>query len=314
MGHVFGISAIIDLCDSTLLSPVLHPTAALDIQRHPSARIPWSCIDRMESLPHVSGETARPIKILLIQPNSSQHMTDGCLRSVQGSLPPNVTVYGFTGPETSPSAIEGRVDWVLSASDCFRGLSRLLGSSHDFDAFLVACFSAHPLIDMLREEYAQPTIGIMEAALYASRMCGDRLGILTTSERSSLLHAQSAAQVYGLGAFSVGCETGHVSVLELESEPRQLVTANLASAAKRLTARGADCICLGCSGMTELVEACEEAVAESSQDTPLVNIVDGVVTGVHMLTALVNSGLKTAKGGAYRSSAAGRARRGQDWI
>lgn len=276
----------------------------------------------MEPLPSVSGQATRPINILLIQPNSSKHMTDACLRSVQRSLPPNVTVHGFTGPAESPSAIEGRVDWVLSAAACFRSLARLLGEDHPaatprFDGFLVACFSAHPLIAMMREEYAQPTIGIMEAALYAGRMCGGQLGILTTSDRSSLLHGQSLQQTYGLGAFSVGCETGNVSVLELESRPREVVTANLAAAAKKLAARGADCICLGCSGMTELEEACKEAVGGDEEDgrggTP-VAVIDGVVVGVHFLTALILAGLQTAKAGVYRSSAAGRARRGQDWL
>jgi Asp/Glu/hydantoin racemase len=238
-------------------------------------------------------------------------MTEACLQSVQPNLPANVTVHGFTCPEPGPSAIEGKVDAVLSAADCFRALAPLLKERADeFDGFLVACFSAHPLIAMLREEYRQPTIGIMEAALYASRMCGRQLGILTTSERSSVLHAHSISD-YGFGAYSVGCETGHVSVLELESKPQEEVYAGLISAAKKLVDKGADCICLGCAGMTGMQEAVSDAVGMAEGHTM---VVDGVATGVQFLVALAQEGLQTAKRGAYRSSAVGRARRGQTWL
>ncbi|KAH8891082.1 hydantoin racemase [Thozetella sp. PMI_491] len=259
-----------------------------------------------------TGRSVQHINILLINPNATVSMTEACLRSVEASLPGHVTVHGFTGPKTGPSAVEGKVDAALSAADCFRALAPLLRESPTrFDGFLVACFSAHPLIDMLREEYPQPTIGIMEAALYASRMCGHKLGIVTTSERSSGLHGHSIAAEYGLAPFSAGCETGHVSVLELESKPAEEVYASLSAAATKLVERGADCICLGCAGMTGMREAVSKAVGMSDRK---VMVVDGVAMGVQFLVALAQEGLGTAKGGIYRSSLAGRMRRGQDWL
>jgi Asp/Glu/hydantoin racemase len=259
----------------------------------------------------VTGSSTRHINVLLINPNSTDHMTEACLRSIESTLPAHITVHGFTGPKTGPSAIEGRVDAAISAVDCFRALAPLLREQpRRFDAFLVACFSAHPLIAMLREEYTQPAIGIMEAALYASRMCGSKLGIVTTSERSSILHAQSTVE-YGFGAYSVGCETGHVSVLELESKPKEVVYASLVSAARKLVEKGADCICLGCAGMTGMHEAVSKAVGMDDKE---IMVVDGVAIGVHLLASLVQEGLSTAKAGAYRSSATGRVKRGQDWL
>ncbi|KAH9904518.1 hydantoin racemase [Xylariomycetidae sp. FL2044] len=292
----------------------------------------------MESLRSVTGTSTRPIKILLINPNSTPSMTESCLQSVQATLPPHVTVYGFTCPRPGPSAIEGKVDATLSAADSFRALAPILRSPapsppppassspqpdltqdqknqnhHRFDGLLVACFSAHPLIAMLREEYAQPVLGIMEASLYASRMCGQSLGVVTTSERSSGLHGLSIAADYGLGRFSAaGCETGHVSVLELESRPRAEVYASLCAAAKRLVAKGADCICLGCAGMTGMRQAVSEAVGMHEGGTTMV--VDGVAVGVQFLVALAQEGLGTPKSGVYRSAAEGRERRGQDWL
>lgn len=164
---------------------------------------------------------------------------------------------------------------------------------------------------MLREEYSQPTIGIMEAALYASRMCGDKLSVLTTGQRSKFLHQDSINTTYGLVNFSVGCEAADVSVLELESRPKEEVYAGLVSAARKLVERGADCICLGCAGMTEMQEVCQKAVGMERRE---VMIVDGVAVGCQFLIGLVREDLGTAKRGGYRSSAAGRERREQDWI
>ncbi|KAJ4387906.1 hypothetical protein N0V93_008509 [Gnomoniopsis smithogilvyi] len=219
------------------------------------------------NLPSVVGTSTRPISILLINPNSTASMTQACLRSIAATLPPHVTVHGFTAPPTAPSAIEGRADAVLSAADCFRALQPIVATAQPpFEAFLVACFSAHPLIPMLREEYAQPTIGIMEAALYASRMCGDKLSVLTTGQRSQFLHQDSINTTYGLGDFSVGCEAADVSVLELETKPKEEVYAGLVGAARRLVERGADCICLGCAGMTEMQEVCQKTVGMDDRE------------------------------------------------
>ncbi|ORY70028.1 hydantoin racemase [Pseudomassariella vexata] len=259
-----------------------------------------------QPLPSVTGTSTHQISILLINPNSTCSMTLSCLRSLHQTLPPTVTVTGFTAPPTAPTAIEGRLDAVLSAAECVRALRP---HAYNYDAFLVACFSAHPLIPALREEYSMPCIGIMEAALYASRMCGDKLGVLCTSARSKVLHEQSISATYGLGAFSAGTEAADVAVLELETKPREEVYASLVAAARRLVEeKGADCVCLGCAGMTGMREVCQEAV---EMDKGKVMVVDGVTIGIHFLIGLVREGLTTAKAGAYKSSRLGRENRGQ---
>lgn len=258
-------------------------------------------------LPSTKGAFSRQIKVLLINPNSTASMTQACLNSITSSLPSDVTVYGFTAPRPSPSAVEGQVDAILSTAACLRAVVPI--ATH-YDAFLVACFSAHPLINALREEVTQPVMGIMEAALYASRICGSRLGVLTTSPRSKILHDDSIRH-YGLSGWSVGCESANLGVLELESKPQEEVLSILASAAKKLVdIDGADCVCLGCAGMTNMREACEQAVG---MDQRRAMIVDGVGVGVHFLTGLVRERLGTAKRGSFMPAMDGRLARGQDW-
>ncbi|MCJ1245366.1 hypothetical protein MMC30_002570 [Trapelia coarctata] len=232
-------------------------------------------------------------------------MTASCLASLAPTLPTSVTVTGFTAPHPSPTAIESRSDGILSAATCLRALLPLLPHH---DAFLIACFSAHPLIDALREETEKPVIGIMEAALYASRMLGGRMGIVATGQRSVVMH-KDAVRGYGLGPFFVGAEGTGLGVLELEGRERGEVEGAMGRAAERLVERGADCVCLGCAGMAGIKEACEEVVRARGAV-----VVEGVGVGVQFLVGLVREGLRAGKSGVYRSGAEGRAARGQDWV
>ena len=223
-------------------------------------------------------------------------MTDACLRSLESTLPPHCTVTGYTTPHPTPSAIEGHLDGVLSAAAAIRAVVPIASK---FDAFLVACFSAHPLINALREELSGPVIGIMEAALYSARMLGGRLGIVATGGRSKIMH-EDAIRYYGLDGFSAGVETTNLGVLELETLPRDKVLGLVGEAARRLVQdKGADCIALGCAGMTEMKIRCEEAVG--SRDATA-QVIDGVGVGVQILIGLVREGHVTAKGGVFRSA------------
>lgn len=273
--------------------------------RYHVVRCPKLKMSGFTTLPSVTGSFSKPINVLLINPNGTSSMTEACLRSLESTLPPHCTVTGFTSPHPTPSAIEGHLDGVLSAAAAIRAVVPI---ASEYDAFLVACFSAHPLINALREELSGPVIGIMEAALYAARMLGGRLGIVATGGRSKIMH-EDAIRYYGLDGFSAGCESTNLGVLELESAPQQKVLSLVGEAARRLVQdKNADCIALGCAGMVEMRVRCEEATAGFAE------VIDGVAVGAQILIGLVREGHKTAKGGIYRGSAAGREARGQDWL
>lgn len=253
----------------------------------------------------------KPIRILLINPNSTSSMTDSCLHSVQHTLPPDVSITGFTGPANdSPTAIEGHVDAVLSSAACFRSLIHThpdLIPSHD--AILVACYSNHPLIGMLREEFDLPVIGIMEASLLVARSMGNQIGIIATSARSVKMHQASVGEAYGMGKYVAGIESCDLGVLDLERLPRENVLGVLRKVSRKLVGQGAEVLCLGCAGMTEMKVAVEEVVREEG-----VQVVDGVVAGVQYLVGVVRMGGRTGKGGVWRSSKEGRERRGQSYV
>ncbi|KAI5357503.1 Putative carbon-nitrogen hydrolase, asp/Glu/hydantoin racemase [Septoria linicola] len=266
-----------------------------------------------EASPNKPADTQSPpkqIRILLINPNSTSSMTTSCLNSLTSSLPPDVHITPFTGTTNeSPTAIESQVDAILSSAACFRSLLTHhpdLISTHE--AILVACYSAHPLISMLREEFDLPVIGIMEASLLMSRTMGGSFGIVATGGRSAIAHVANVEH-YGMTKFCAGIESCELGVLDLERFPREEVMRVLRDVSGRLIGKGAEALLLGCAGMTKMKSALEDVVREEG-----VQVVDGVVAGVQYLVGVVRMGGRTGKKGVWRSSRVGRERRGQTYI
>lgn len=252
--------------------------------------------------------TQTTINILLINPNATTSMTTNCINIVEPTLPPDVTVHPFTAPHPSPTAIESQVDAILSSAASFRALLPLQ-QEQNYDAMLVACYSDHALIRMLKEEFDVPVIGIMETSLFAARTLGSRIGLVATAGRSAIAH-RDAFKRYGCEDYCAGIRACELGVLDLERLPREQVLARMADVARQLVeVDGADVLTLGCAGMTDMRIAVEGAVG------PLgVQVVDGVVAGVHHLVGIVRMGGKTAKRGVHRSSVVAREKRGQEYV
>lgn len=253
------------------------------------------------------------IHILLVNPNSTPSMTTTCINQITPTLPPDVALHPFTAPHPSPTAIESQTDAVLSSAASFRALLPLLQAQEEanqpISAILVACYSNHPLIRMLLEEFSLPVIGIMEASLFYARTLGSQIGIVATSGRSAIAHWDSVRR-YGVADSCAGIRAVELGVLELESLPRADVLARMGGVARKLVEEdGADVLTLGCAGMADMKVAVEGAVEGMG-----VQVVDGVVAGVHHLVGVVRMRGRTAKRGVWRSSRVARERRGQEYI
>lgn len=247
------------------------------------------------------------IKVLLINPNSNQNMTLNCLRMIEPSLPIDTIVYGYTAPKgKGPTTIEGHLDGVISATSVMRDAYDLISQ---VDCCLVACFSDHPLTNCIREEFEKPTCGIMEAAIYSARMIGGRFGIVATLYRSEIRH-YDAVRNMGMQGFCAGLLSTGLKVGELETKPRKEVLNLMEEVAESLVyEKDADTLILGCAGMSDMKEAVEKKVSKEN-----VQVIDGIVCGVNILSGLVRSGLKTSKRGLFCSSKDSRDSRNQDYL
>lgn len=97
-------------------------------------------------------------KVLVINPNTSTHMTEALKPIVAKLNYTDTQVDYFTAPSTPVTLPDGRViegipsinsgaDSARSALHCRPFVEALIPK---YDAFLVACYSAHPLVGMLR--------------------------------------------------------------------------------------------------------------------------------------------------------------------
>lgn len=268
--------------------------------------------DELELLPQAKGscidsiEPNRVQKILLINPNSTKLMTFNCIKMVEQFVPPDAIVYGYTAPQTAPTTVEGHLDGVISSADVMRDAYKLIAY---VDACLVACFSEHPLVNCIREEFDVPVCGIMEAAIYSAKIIGGRFGIITTVYRSQIRH-EDGVKNYGISNGCAGLLSTGLKVAELHTKPREEVLEIMRNVATKLVKeKEADTLLLGCAGMTDMKLAVEEAVKPYG-----VIVIDGVVAGVNILSGLVRSGLQTSKRGLFCSSLESRTARGQTWL
>ncbi|KAH0537323.1 hypothetical protein FGG08_005877 [Glutinoglossum americanum] len=201
----------------------------------------------------------------------------------------------FTGPADSPRSINNDDDAISSAIACLPSLTLLLAQ---YDGFLVACYSRHPLVWQLRDRTNKPVIGIFESsittALHLLRPGGEKFGIVSTGLVWESLLSVGVNEAFGVdGGSSIahfaGVETTGLNATDLHDSPVEEVRGRMMDATKRLLGRGAKVICLGCAGMAGMGrivrDACVQELGE--EQGPKVRIVDGIKSGLVVLDGLV---------------------------
>ncbi|KAJ5097099.1 hypothetical protein N7456_007820 [Penicillium angulare] len=273
-----------------------------------------------------------PIRVLVINPNTSTHMTDGLKPILDQLHYSDVQFEYFTAPN-EPVTVNGKTyepiasinsgeESAQSALNCWSVLDRI----SQFDAFLVACYSAHPLVGVLRQkirelENVDPSprkkyvTGIFEASVTASlslisafdfvaqgelekSQVKESFGIVTTGSAwkdelskavSSMLgNTQASSRFTGVG--TTGLTAGQLHTTEPQEVKRRIVDATQKLLQDSPVPVGA--ICMGCAGMAGMEQAVREGCIQVYGDVEghRVRIVDGVVAGVGTLVTMCRAG------------------------
>ncbi|KAF2646037.1 hydantoin racemase-like protein [Massarina eburnea CBS 473.64] len=236
--------------------------------------------------------------ILIIQPNSTESMTEG-LKPLVDSLQFKNTAHEYFTAPSGPKSINNEDDAHESVKHCLPALQKVLGQH---DGFLVACYSKHPLVPILKEQdevkaNRKPVTGIFEASVSASLQLihpEEKFGIVSTGKVWETILSDAVVDFLGtrdeVSKRFAGVETTGLNATDLHDAPAEEVRKRMMDAVKRLLKKGSvGAICLGCAGMAgmdEMVrEACVEELGES--EGKRVRIVDGVVAGVAWLEGAV---------------------------
>ncbi|KIY48594.1 hypothetical protein FISHEDRAFT_65696 [Fistulina hepatica ATCC 64428] len=216
--------------------------------------------------------------LLVINPNSSQSITDGLVKTLQSRAP-------LAARLVRPPSINDITTGNLSASACWRDIQEK-GYLELYDGFLVCCFSDHPLIHILRENTRKSVVGIMESAIAQALLVAHRFGVLTTGtgykydrwkEIDAFLGARSSR--------FAGVVTSELGVIELREGDQTKIETNIKAAAAKLATLGADAILLGCKPLS--IPLVQQGFAEVNSSMPAVRVIDGAKAGVEFLAALV---------------------------
>lgn len=224
------------------------------------------------------------IRILVINGNTMQEMSDGIHREGSDAASPGVEIVTVT-PEMGPLTIETFYDDYLAIPGI---LKEILKHEAEFGAFVIACWG-DPGIEAAREITDKPVVGIAEASMYVCNMIAAKWAVATVLHRIKDFVQKTVHKTgFGIGPAErcIGVFTTDLSVADTE-HLRDAACNTLEDAARKAIAQGAEAIALGCAGMSGLDIDLEKRLG--------IPVVDSVRASVQMAESLVRLGKRTSK-------------------
>jgi allantoin racemase len=167
---------------------------------------------------------------LIVNPNTSSSFTSK-IEAISDNFATSATRFIVVNPSTGPRSIEGRrrvevanasgvFDEILSSAPT---LEVILQYAQEVDGIILACFSAHPVIQAAREVLTVPVVGIMEASCYMALALGHKFSVVTTNDRWVPL-LQDGIKQCGLLSRCASVRSTSMAVLALEEDNEEIVT------------------------------------------------------------------------------------------
>ena len=191
-------------------------------------------------------------KILVINPNSNEAVTDGLRASLAPlQIPGRVEIECMTLAE-GPFGIET----TFHAESVVLPLRRVVTERDDADAFVIACYS-DPGLAVCREATRKPVFGIQESGLFSALQRGERVGVVALGLKSIARHLPYI-RALGLDSRLAAERPLHLSVAEseevsafprIEAVARELVEQDMA-----------DTLLMGCAGLARHVDKLEASL------------------------------------------------------
>lgn len=247
-------------------------------------------------------------KILLINPNSSENMTEN-LKPLINQYPSKMIIGTFTAPKGSPKSINNETDALESANVVLPELLPYIKQGK-YNGYLVACYSLHPLVEMIREIVPRGVYvtGIFEASIMTAltltptprdkvEIRKTRFGIVTTGTAWEEALSAGVLSVLGLDTLAQakrfkGVESTGLNADELHTAPKEVVTKKMMEATQRLVRdRDVKVVSLGCAGMSGLDQIVTDALVEElgEKEARDVFVLDPVKAGLGILENLLKS-------------------------
>lgn len=229
------------------------------------------------------------MKILLINPNTSEFVTRGAVAVAQRMASPGTEVVGVTG-RRGAAIVSGRSENAIAAAEV---LSLAAEFGGDCDAMVLAV-SFDSGLHALREMVSVPVVGMTEAAMLTACMLGGKFGMVTFGNRAAPLYSEICAS-YGLAERL----TEVVSLPLLTDEEARnplLILPALTGSIEVTAARGTEVVILA--------GAIFAAVTQDVASRVQIPVLNGIAESIGLAETLVRLGLRKPTAGSYRLPAA----------
>ncbi len=192
---------------------------------------------------------SRPIRVLVINGNTSRVITGRLQRHARRVASPSTTILATTAP-FGAAYIHSRAEAAVAAHAILVGIAQVAHAEpRQIDAVVIGCFGEPGLL-AARELFSFPVVGLAEASMVAACQLGRRYAILTGGTRWPDM-LQELAMTLGLHTRCAGIVALPQSGLELARKPARTVRQALVARARdALRATLADVLILGGAGLT----------------------------------------------------------------
>ena len=222
------------------------------------------------------------MKILCINPNSSQEVTEG-IEKICRKYALSDTEIEVKCIKEAPYGIESYRDAAISEKHL---LERFEEWKEQYDGFIVACHSDIG-VDLLRELTDKPVIGIGEASMLFALPLGHKFSILSL-KRKKISQKEDLVKKYGLENRCASIRATGLGVIANYQEKKETL---IQEGEKAVKEDGAEVLILGCAGMVGLDKEIEKIVG--------VPTIDGVVSALMLVESFIRYRVLTSKAGKY---------------
>jgi len=195
-----------------------------------------------------------PQRILVINPNSTQAVTDGIHRALQPLRLPGGPSFECVTLREGPPGIQTQrdVDGVIGP------LTKLIAERDaDCSAFVIACYS-DPGLFSAREVTRKPVLGISECGVLTALTLGQRFGVIAILAQSISRHLRYLGAMGVTDRLAAELPLG-LQVTELADAAR--TKQKMIDTGMRLVQEhGAHVVVMGCAGMAQYRAPLEDAL------------------------------------------------------
>lgn len=217
------------------------------------------------------------LRLLLINPNTSAHITDLVVEAGRGAAGPETELIGATG-RFGACYIASRAAYAIAGHAALDAYAAHAGA---IDGVLLACFG-DPGLDALKEVAHQPVVGLAEASCQAALEQGQRFAIVTGGERWRGMLEEFVA-VRGWSRSLAHIETVAPDGAAISRDPEG-ASRLLADACRRCAEQhGAEVVILGGAGLA--------GIARRIADDVPVPVIDSITAGVRRVEALARAAM-----------------------